>query len=51
MLAHPKITVNQLAADLEMSRTAIDKNIQILKSQGYIKRIGPAKGGHWEVLS
>ncbi len=22
-----------------------------LKSQGYVKRIGPARGGHWEVLT
>lgn len=50
MRENPKVTVSQIAARLRMSRTAADKNIQILKSKGYIKRVGAAKGGHWEVI-
>ena len=50
MLTDPKVTVLRLAGILNMSTTAIEKNIRYLKSQGYVARSGPAKGGHWEVL-
>jgi ATP-dependent DNA helicase RecG len=33
-----------------ISQTAIENNISKLKNIGLLKRIGPAKGGHWEVL-
>ncbi len=46
----PKITTKKLAGILGISTTAVDKNIQYLKTHGYLKRVGPAKGGHWEVL-
>jgi ATP-dependent DNA helicase RecG len=49
MRNNPVITVSRISSRLKMSRTAVDKNIQILKSRGYVKRIGPAKGGRWEV--
>ena len=51
MTANSTVTVSELAAILKISRTATDKNIQMLKSQGYLERIGPAKGGHWNVKS
>ncbi len=50
MKRNPRITVSQIAKSIQISRTAADKNIQILKRDGYIKRIGPARGGHWKVL-
>jgi len=28
----------------------IDKNIETLKKKGLIERVGPEKGGHWEVI-
>ena len=46
----PKITTTKLAEKLSLSTTAVEKNIHYLKSHGHVKRIGPAKGGHWEVL-
>ncbi len=46
----PKITTTKLAEKLSLSTTAVDKNIQYLKSHGHVRRAGPAKGGHWEVL-
>jgi ATP-dependent DNA helicase RecG len=45
-----KISTKTLAENLGLSTTAVDKNIQFLKAQGHIQRIGPAKGGHWEIL-
>ena len=49
MLANPNVTAVQLAQALQISTTAVEKNLQFLKRQGYIERVGPAKGGHWKV--
>ncbi|WP_217490742.1 ATP-binding protein [Candidatus Nitrospira nitrificans] len=43
------ITTKVLAETLGLSTTAVDKNLQYLKTHGYIRRVGPAKGGRWEV--
>ena len=45
-----KITIPQLASELNISTTAIENNIKILKDENYIRRIGSAKGGYWEVM-
>jgi predicted HTH transcriptional regulator len=50
MEANPKVTVPELAKQLRLSATAIEKNIHHLRTQRYVKRVGPAKGGHWEVV-
>jgi len=39
-----------LAALTQKDRTTIMRNIAKLKAQGKLQRIGPAKGGHWEVI-
>jgi|LGOV01.1.fsa_nt_gb ATP-dependent DNA helicase RecG len=43
------ITIQELSALLGISDRAIKNNINKLKKQDLIKRIGPAKGGRWEV--
>jgi ATP-dependent DNA helicase RecG len=48
---NPKITLSELANMLKMTRRGIDKNIKKLKEQGVIRRVGPDKGGHWEVVA
>ena len=50
MKDNPRVTVSELAKRLRMSTTAIEKNIHHLKMKGYVKRVGPAKGGHWEIV-
>jgi ATP-dependent DNA helicase RecG len=37
-------------ANLPAART-IERNIEKLRDQNRIKRVGPDKGGHWEVVS
>lgn len=49
MAANSKVTVVQLTQSLQISTTVVEKNLKILKSKGYIERIGPAKGGYWKV--
>ena len=46
-----KITKNRMSEILSISDTAVDKNILKLKSLGIIERVGPDKGGHWEVIN
>ncbi len=46
----PTISLSKLSKIIGISQTAIEKNISKLKEIGILKRIGPAKGGHWEVV-
>ena len=48
--ANPRISKRELSDKVGISTTAIDKNINKLKDKGLLKRIGPDKGGHWEVI-
>lgn len=43
-------TMTSLAAAIGISTTAVEKNVAKLKKKGVIRRVGPARGGHWEVL-
>jgi len=45
----PEMTIPQLAMELEISTRAVEKQIAKLRKNNQLKRIGPAKGGHWEV--
>ena len=47
----PGITAGQLAEVLEISRKGVEWQLNALKRDGVIARVGPDKGGHWEVLS
>ena len=44
------ITLKELSKKLDISDIAVYKNISKLKKKGLVKRIGPAKGGYWEVI-
>jgi len=50
MQAEPTVSIVALAALLGMSSTAIEKNIRWLREHDLIRRVGPAKGGYWQVL-
>ncbi len=50
MRENPTVTKVELAAVLGIHGSNVDRNIQKLKRLGLISRIGPAKGGHWEVI-
>jgi len=49
MYENPYITKVQLSKALKISTTAIDNNIAKLKKIEKLKRVGPDKGGHWEI--
>ena len=50
MRADPSVTHKELIALVGIGATNIDKNIRVLRDAGLLRRIGPAKGGHWEIL-
>lgn len=50
VLAMPRITIPEIAEKLGRSERAIFMQINKLKEEGIIRRIGPDKGGHWEVI-
>ena len=48
---NPSITTQELAEGVGLSIKGIEKAVRLLKKQGQLQRIGPDKGGHWEVRS
>jgi ATP-dependent DNA helicase RecG len=46
---NPYISKSELSKKVGISTTAVDKNIAKLKEKGLLNRIGPDKGGHWEI--
>jgi ATP-dependent DNA helicase RecG len=50
MQKDPFVTAQLLSLKIGISLRKIETNIKKLKEIGYINRIGPAKGGHWEVI-
>ena len=49
--ADDKITTQEMADKLDISRRAVAKAIAKLRSAGILRRIGPDKGGYWEIIS
>jgi biotin operon repressor len=40
----------QLAQALGKSESAVERAIKAMRQEGWVERVGPAKGGHWKVL-
>ena len=39
-----------MAKSLAINPSAVQKHLAKLKAAGFIKRIGPDKGGYWQVI-
>ncbi|MBW1822490.1 MAG: winged helix-turn-helix transcriptional regulator, partial [Deltaproteobacteria bacterium] len=50
MQDNQQISIAELSRLIGISTTAIERNIKYLKEKEIIKRVGAAKGGHWEVI-
>ena len=46
----PNITIEEIAKSVGISTRAVKKHLSALKAGGFVKRIGPDRGGHWVVL-
>lgn len=44
------VTAKRLSETVGISERKIKENIKRLKEKGLLKRIGPDKGGHWEII-
>ena len=45
-----KVTADELSEIVDINLRNIRRNLKKLKKKGLLKRIGPAKGGHWELI-
>jgi len=45
------MTIAELAKTLGLSTRSIERNLQKLQNEGRLRRIGPARGGYWEVVT
>lgn len=46
----PDITIPEMSKKIGVTERSIERNIEKLKKEGKLRRIGPDKGGHWEVV-
>jgi ATP-dependent DNA helicase RecG len=44
------ISIVDLAKNIGIAEKNIEENLKKLKDKGIIKRVGPAKGGYWEII-
>ncbi|BBL67820.1 HTH domain-containing protein [Methanoculleus chikugoensis] len=47
--AEPRLAAREIAERLEITQRAVEKQIANLREDGRLRRIGSARGGHWEV--
>jgi len=48
---NPKVTQNQLAKITGLTVRGVEWNMKKLQKTKVIKRVGPNKGGHWEIIA
>lgn len=46
---NPSVKIRELSNLLNLSKNAIQKNLDILKKNGMISRVGAQKNGHWQI--
>ncbi|MDP3039975.1 MAG: winged helix-turn-helix transcriptional regulator [Deltaproteobacteria bacterium] len=46
----PHISAKRIAAKIGISTRKIEDHLRKLQIGGFLRRIGPRRGGHWEVL-
>lgn len=46
----PNLSARDIALQLNISPRAVEKQLAVLKKAGRLRRVGAAKGGHWELL-
>ena len=46
----PNVTTADLVIATGLSTSGVEKNLRELKAAGKLRRVGPDRGGHWEVI-
>ncbi len=44
-----KVSIVEIAKQIDMAEKNVENNLRKLKEKGLLKRIGPDKGGYWNV--
>lgn len=47
---YPEITIPEIAKKIGRAERTVERLLRNLREQEIIGRVGPAKGGHWEIL-
>ena len=50
IISNPNVTIPEVAKQLNLNPRGIAKHFKSLQEKGVIRRVGPDKGGHWEVI-
>jgi len=50
IMNYPNVTIPQVAQKLNLNPRGIAKHFKALQDKGLIRRVGPDKGGHWEII-
>ena len=50
MQENPKVSAAKIALLLGVSSRSVEKRISTMRENGIIRRIGPDKGGFWEII-
>ena len=48
--SNSKVTQEQIANKIQISKRAVQKNIKELVDKGIVKRFGSGRNGYWEIL-
>ena len=48
---NPYVTTSEIADILGLLPKTVSSRIKTLKDKNFIRRVGPDKGGHWEIVS
>lgn len=47
---NPSISIAEMAKQANRAKSGVQKQVKRLQEMGIIRRVGPDKGGHWEVI-
>ena len=47
---NPNITTQEMSNLIGIDRSNVWRNMKMMQQQGIIRRVGPDKGGHWEII-
>jgi len=47
---NPKISAKEISEIIGISSRDVEKNIAKLKEKGFLKMVGPARGGYWKII-
>lgn len=48
--ANRNVSAKEISQALGLSLRGVEKQLSKLKERGHLRRIGPAKGGYWEIV-